>query len=151
MRGKRLVALLLVALAAYLSLIGSQGASLIAGHSVVVVALGAAVLALCGIGAWLVAAEVRFGLATERLARRLDAEGEPDEVPLPRTPSGRVPRAAADELFLRRRAEVEQDPDDWRGWYRLALAYDYAGDRRRARAAMRVAIERAGTERAARA
>jgi hypothetical protein len=143
MRDKRLVALLLVALAAYLSLIGFQGASLIAGHSIVLVGLGAAALVLCALGAWLVAAEVRFGAATERLAHRLDAEGEPDEVQLPRTPSGRVRRAAADELFVRRRAEVEQDPDDWRGWYRLALCYDYAGDRRRARAAMRTAIERA--------
>lgn len=143
MRGKRLVALLLVALAGYLVLIGYQGASLLTRHSIMLAVLGAAVLALCGLGAWLVAAEVRFGAATERLARRLDAEGEPEEVPLPRTPSGRVQRAAADELFLRRRAEVEGAPDDWHGWYRLALSYDYAGDRRRARRAMRTAIERA--------
>ena len=39
------------------------------------------------------------------------------------------------------RTEVETDPDDWRRWYRLARAYDYAGDRRRAREAMRTALE----------
>ena len=39
------------------------------------------------------------------------------------------------------RAEVEAAPDDWRGWYRLAHAYDLAGDRKRARSAMRQAIE----------
>jgi Flp pilus assembly protein TadD len=38
------------------------------------------------------------------------------------------------------RTEVEADPDDWRRWYRLARAYDYAGDRRRAREAMKTAV-----------
>ena len=46
---------------------------------------------------------------------------------LPGTPSGRVQRDAADALFATVRAEVEADPDDWRRWYRLARAYDYAG------------------------
>jgi predicted alpha/beta hydrolase len=49
---------------------------------------------------------------------------------------------AADARFGRRRGEVEAQPDDWRRWYRLALANDDAGDRRRARTAMRTAIER---------
>ena len=31
-------------------------------------------------------------------------------------------------------------PDDWRAWYRLGLAYDASGDRRRAREAVRRAI-----------
>jgi hypothetical protein len=143
MRGKRLVAVLVVVLGGYLALIAFQGASLLARHSVVLALLGIAVLALCGLGVWLVGAEVRFGAATERLARRLDDEDGPDEPRLPRTPSGRVQRAFADELFVRRRAEVEAAPEDWRRWYRLAVCYDYAGDRRRARAAMRTAIERA--------
>ena len=72
-------------------------------------------------------------------AKRLDED--PPE--LPRSPSGRVDRTAADELFDRRRVEVEAAPEDWRRWYRLAVAYDLAGDRRRARAAMRTAIARA--------
>jgi Flp pilus assembly protein TadD len=38
------------------------------------------------------------------------------------------------------RGELESDPDDWRRWYRLARAYDYAGDRPRAREAMRTAV-----------
>jgi len=37
---------------------------------------------------------------------------------------------------------VEDAPADWSRWYRLAVAYDVAGDRRRARAAMRTAIAR---------
>lgn len=146
MRGKRLVALLLVVLAAYLALIAYQGAALFARSSLALAALGVAVLALCALIAWLVAAEVRFGAATARLAHRLDDEGEPGEADLPRTPSGRVQRAAADALFAQRRTELRADPNDWRRWYRLALSYDYAGDRRRARTAMRTAIERAAHE-----
>ena len=39
------------------------------------------------------------------------------------------------------RGELDQDPNNWRRWYRVARAYDYAGDRRRARDAMRKAVE----------
>jgi cytochrome c-type biogenesis protein CcmH/NrfG len=60
---------------------------------------------------------------------------------LDRMPSGRIRRDAADALFAQVREELEADPDDWRRWYRLARAYDYAGDRRRAREAMGKAVE----------
>jgi Flp pilus assembly protein TadD len=35
---------------------------------------------------------------------------------------------------------VEADPDAWERWFELATAYDAAGDRKRARKAMRTAI-----------
>ncbi|SLD23295.1 TPR repeat-containing protein [Mycobacteroides abscessus subsp. abscessus] len=57
------------------------------------------------------------------------------------TPSGRVNREDADALFATVKAEVEAEPDDWVGWYRLARAYDYAGDRGRARDTMRTAVQ----------
>jgi cytochrome c-type biogenesis protein CcmH/NrfG len=60
---------------------------------------------------------------------------------LPKRPSGRVQRDAADALFDTVRAELEDDPDNWRRWYRLARAYDYAGDRGRAREAMKKAVQ----------
>ena len=63
---------------------------------------------------------------------------------LPRRPSGRFQRDAADALFSTVRTEVEADPGDWRRWYRLARAYDYAGDRRRARETMKTALELQG-------
>ncbi len=53
-------------------------------------------------------------------------------------------RAAADEAFARYQAEADAAPDDWRSWFRLACAYDAAGDRRRARAAMRQAARMHG-------
>ena len=85
---------------------------------------------------------MRFGLATQRLAEQL-----PDASPeLPRRPSGRTERGAADAWFAECQAALEAEPDDWRRWYRLAEAYDLAGDRRRARATMRRAIEMASTQ-----
>jgi Flp pilus assembly protein TadD len=52
-----------------------------------------------------------------------------------------VDRAAADIEWQRRKAIVEQSPDDWRAWFLLAVAYDNARDRKQARAAARHAIE----------
>jgi hypothetical protein len=142
MTARRAVALLVVALATYVVLVGYRGVFLLDESSIILKALGAAVLVLPVIGVWVVGTEIRFGLATQRLARRLDAEGVPPEPELPRRPSGRVDRQAADALFEQCRHEVEDEPADWRRWYRLAVAYDIAGDRRRARAAMRTAIAR---------
>ncbi|WP_312678621.1 tetratricopeptide repeat protein, partial [Microbacterium sp.] len=48
------------------------------------------------------------------------------------------------------RADVEQHPSDWRAWFRLGLAYDGAGDRTRARQAIRKAIALARTDTASR-
>lgn len=139
MNARRVVALLLVALAAYFALIGYRGLYLLGERAVGLKVLGGAVLALPLVGIWVVGAELRFGYATQRLARRLDDE---ELEPLPRTPSGRIDRGAADARFEVRRSQLEADPDNWQCWYRLAVAYDDAGDRRRARAAMRTAIER---------
>jgi cytochrome c-type biogenesis protein CcmH/NrfG len=86
-------------------------------------------------------ATLRAGFAHQKLARLIAADGmELDTTALPRRASGRIERSAADALFATVRTEVEADPDDWRGWYRLARAYDYAGDRRRAREAMKTAV-----------
>jgi cytochrome c-type biogenesis protein CcmH/NrfG len=63
---------------------------------------------------------------------------------LPRLPSGRVDRQAAEAWFDQQRAAVQQAPEGWQGWFRLAQAYNLAGDRRRAREALRTAIEKAG-------
>ena len=65
---------------------------------------------------------------------------ETDVSDLPRTRSGRIDRDAADALFDTVRSELEADPDNWQRWYRLARAYDYAGDRGRARETMRKAV-----------
>jgi hypothetical protein len=95
------------------------------------------------LGAWFLVKEIKFGFATERMAETLDAEGELcwEEIDaLPRSPGGRVDKAAADALFQARKADTAADPENWRCWYRLAAAYSAAKDSSRARAAMRHAI-----------
>lgn len=127
-----------------LALLGWRAVLLLGTGAPAAIALGAAVLVVAVVGVATVAAEVRFGARSAALARRLDAEhGLPQDV-LARRPSGRIDRPAADADFGRWQAEVAADPADWRGWYRLALAYDASGDRRRARTATRHAIALAG-------
>ena len=112
------------------------------------VGVGVGVLLLVVVGLVLVAGEVRLGAASERLGRRLGEEGGlPEDLP-ERLPSGRLPAEAAERQFARRKAEVEQAPQDWRAWFRLALAYSDARDAAAGRRAMRraVALERAERE-----
>jgi hypothetical protein len=135
------VALLVAALLFYFGLIGVRGFLLFEQPRLVLKALGCAVLVLPLVGAWVVVAELRFGAASQRLAGRISIGGESPEPPdLPRSASGRVDPAAADLWFQDRRAAVEAEPDRWQSWFRLAQAYDLAGDRRRARSALRTAI-----------
>lgn len=129
-----------VLLAIYLVFAVQYALVLIGVGEPVAIGLGVALLVLPVLGAALIAAEIVFGVRAERLARRLEAEGALPEERLPLTPSGRVDREAAEEAFPRYRKAVEAAPEDWRAWFRLALAYDAAGDRRRARWATRQAI-----------
>lgn len=140
MRPKLVVAVLVAVVTAYLAFIAVKGVSAIRDGGTAGVVLGLAMLALLAVGAWVVLAELRFGAATERLAAELAEEGRWPSDELPLRPSGRPVREAADALFATRRAEVEAGPRDWGAWFRLGLAYDDAGDRRRARSAMRTAI-----------
>lgn len=91
-------------------------------------------LALWAIGrAWLLATRV------QAMADELAAAGALPVDDLPRSARGEVDRAAAAEAFEPLRVAVEADPESWRAWYDVAFAYDAAGDRRRARAALRTA------------
>jgi len=135
------IAAIVVALSFYFVLLGQRGIALIQDGRAVPVVLGIAVLVLPFLGVWMVVATIRSGLAHQHLARRMHDEGlELDVDDLPRRPSGRIERDAADELFAQVKQEWETDPDNWRNSYRLARAYDYAGDRGRARETMRRAV-----------
>ena len=136
------VGILTAVLVVYFWLLADRAIALISSGSAAGIALGVGVLLLPIIGVVLVGWELRFGWQTQKLARQLAADDLlPDDSELPRRASGRVERDAADAHFEVIRAEVEAAPEDWRGWYRLAHAYDLAGDRKRARSAMRQAIE----------
>jgi hypothetical protein len=145
LRIQLLIALMCVAMLAYFVLLGRMAVALIGSGRGAAVGLGLAVLIMPFIGLWVMVATLRSGFAHQKLARLIAADGmELDTSALPRRPSGRIERGAADELFATVRTEVETDPDDWRRWYRLARAYDYAGDRRRAREAMKTAVQLEG-------
>ena len=136
-----LIAFMCAAMLVYFVLLGRMAIAMIASGRLPVVGLGAALLIMPVIGLWAMVATLRAGFAHQKLARLIAEDGmELDTSALPRRASGRIERDAADALFATVRTEVEADPDDWRRWYRLARAYDYAGDRRRAREAMKTAV-----------
>jgi cytochrome c-type biogenesis protein CcmH/NrfG len=147
LRLKLTIAFMCAALLVYLVLLGRTAVLMISSGRAVAVVLGVALLILPAIGLWAMIATLRAGFAHQKLARLVAEDGmELDVSALPRRPSGRIERDAADALFDTVRAELDSDPDDWRRWYRLARAYDYAGDRGRAREAMKRAVELEGRE-----
>ncbi|MER5784051.1 hypothetical protein ABT104_20400 [Streptomyces mobaraensis] len=140
MRAKIVYFGLAAVLVVYFVLVGSRGVMLIEQGTAITVAFGIAVLILPFIGAWFLYQTTKFARDANRLARELEAEGGLPVDELERTPSGRVDRDSADAVFARRRAETEAAPDDWRSWFRLAVAYHDARDTPRARKAMQRAI-----------
>ena len=137
-----LIGFMCVALIAYFFLLWRIAWAFISSGEAAAVGLGLALMILPFIGLWVLVATLRAGLAHQRLGRIMRDEGlELDVSALPRMPSGRIQRDAADALFATVRAELEADPDNWRRWYRLARAYDYAGDRPRARETMKKSVQ----------
>ena len=142
LRIQLLIGFMCVALIVYFLLLGRIAMAFITSGEPAAVGLGVALLIMPLIGIWVMVSTVRAGLMHQRLGRIVKDEGmELDVSALPRMPSGRIERDAADALFETVRVELENDPDNWRRWYRLARAYDYAGDRSRAREAMKKAVE----------
>lgn len=140
MTGKRMAVVMAVLLGVYLAFSAARAVDFLRAGGPVPVLLGLAILVLPLIGLWVLWREWVFGRATQRLGAELAARGELPVDDLPRRPSGRPERAAADARFAEVRTRVEADPDSWARWFELAVAYDAAGDRKRARASMRRAI-----------
>ncbi|MBF4133600.1 MULTISPECIES: tetratricopeptide repeat protein [Streptomyces] len=140
MRAKITYLVTALVLVVYFVLVGSRGVLLIRHGTPLTVVFGVAVLVLPVIGVWFLWKNTQFVQRANRLAAELEAEGGLPVDELVRTPSGRVDRASADAVFARRRAETEDHPDDWRCWFRLAVAYHDARDTPRARKAMQRAI-----------
>ncbi|TVS87606.1 hypothetical protein [Mycobacterium helveticum] len=137
-----LIAFMCVAMLVYCVLLGREAVAMIGSGRAAAAGLGVALLIMPAIGLWAMVATLRAGFTHQRLARLIAEDGmELDTRGLPRRASGRIERDAADALFATVRTEVQAAPDDWRRWYRLARAYDCAGDRRRARDAMKTAVQ----------
>ncbi|MFI1221807.1 MULTISPECIES: hypothetical protein [unclassified Streptomyces] len=124
----------------YFVLVGSRGLLLIRHGTLITVTFGVAVLILPVIGVWFLWKNTQFVRRANELAAELDAEGGLPVDELVRTPSGRIDRDSADAVFAGRREETEDAPNDWRTWFRLAVAYQDARDTPRARKAMQRAI-----------
>lgn len=148
----------------YFVFVGVRAVALLGSGSLIAVLMGLALLFLPILGMWALVREVDFGRRATRLVDQLAEEGnlpqfEPRDDRRSSTPSTQGDqagsgqpqrqrqgterqheRALADAAFPRFRAEVEAAPDSWRAWMRLGIAYDVAGDRRRARSATRRAI-----------
>ncbi len=142
LRIQLLIGFMCAALIGYFLLLWRLAWKFVTSGDSAAIGLGLAIMVMPIIGAWVLVATLKAGLAHQRLARIVREEGlELDVSGLPRKPSGRIERDAADALFDEVRAELEADPDNWRRWYRLARAYDYAGDRGRARETMKKAVQ----------
>jgi len=126
-------------LAVYVWLVAVRAVQLVGTGETVGIVLGVALLVAPLLVLALIAREWLLALDVQRMADELDAVGDLPVDDLPRSPGGRVDRAAARAAFEPHRDRVAADPGDWRGWYHLAFAYDAAGDRSRARAALRTA------------
>ncbi|MBA2944951.1 tetratricopeptide repeat protein [Streptomyces himalayensis] len=140
MRAKITYVVTAAVLVVYFVLVGSRGLLLIEQGTPLTVTFGVAVLILPVIGLWFLWKNTQFVQRANRLAAELDAEGGLPVDELARTPGGRIDRDSADAVFLKRKAETEDSPDDWRCWFRLAVAYHDARDTPRARKAMQRAI-----------
>jgi hypothetical protein len=140
MRAKITYCLTAAVLVIYFGLAGSRGVLLVRHGTPLTVTFGIAVLVLPAIGIWFLWKNTQFVSRANRLAVELDAEGGLPVDELVRTPAGRIDRDSADAVFAERRAETEDSPDDWRCWFRLAVAYHDARDTPRARKAMQRAI-----------
>ena len=147
MRVRLAVALMTVLLLLYVFLAGQRAIVLLGSGETVGVVMGVALIVLPLLALWAIGRELWFGVRAQRVGERLDAEGGLPDEDLPVRPSGRIEREDGDALFPRYRADVEAHPDDWRARYRLGRAYDAAGDRRRAREAIRTAIRLETAER----
>lgn len=133
--------LMAVLLAVYIVLLGTRAVAFIGTGEPVGVAIGIALLVLPLLGVYALYRELSFGTRSQRLVDTIAEEGGLPADALPRRASGRPEREAADAAFPAYREAAEQHPDDWRAWLELGLAYDASGDRRRARQAIRTAID----------
>ena len=129
-----------VLLVLYMWVAGYQAFVMMSSGNAIVITMGIALVVLPVVGVWALVRELAFGIRSGALIKRLEVEGGLPEDTLPHRPSGRTVRESADEEFPVYAAAVDAEPESWRAWMRLGLAYDASGDRKRARWAVRQAI-----------
>jgi hypothetical protein len=125
----------------YVALLGQQGYLFLIQDNFVSKIMGLSILVLPLFGFWGILRELNFGLKVEKLGKTLEDEKGWPSFEFSLRPSGRAVKSEALLEFEKFRVAAEQDPSNWRKWFALGLIYDACGDRKRARMAMRKAIE----------
>ena len=124
----------------YVILLGDKAFIFIQSGHLAGVIMGSVLIVFPLVGLFGIFVELRFGFRLERLSKTLLGRGDYPEFAFDVRPSGRPTRESADAEFERFSRAAEAQPELWSAWFALGLAYDAAGDRRRARSAMRNAI-----------
>lgn len=130
----------------YVFLMGGRALTLISDGQPIAVVMGIAMLAFPLLALWAIARELVFGLQAEKLVQRAISEGIA-ELDLELRPSGRATKESAQRAF--EQVSESFDEESWSAWLALSEAYEAAGDRKRARSAMRKAISLANNPKAA--
>ena len=134
------VGLMLALTLFYVFTLLGRGIILLQEPSLIAVAMGLAILVLPLVALWALFAELQFGLKAQRLSRRLIALDIPG-LDLDLRASGRATKDSANKELERIQDAVNRDPKNWSLWFQLGEAYDAAGERKNARAAIRKAIQ----------
>ncbi len=124
----------------YFVFAGVRAVALLRSTEVIAIVMGVALIVLPLIGVWALLREILFGYQATKLTDQLTDEAQLPEELVSETVTRRTVRDDADAAFPRYREAAEAAPESWRAWMRLGLVYDAAGDRKRARSAIRQAI-----------
>ncbi len=130
-----------VLLGTYILLLGQTGVVLLLAEPVIAKVMGLLILTFPIVGAWAIYKEFSFGIRVEKLAKRIIEEDAWPDYPIELRPSGRAVPESAVAMFEHYKAQAQAEPENFRTWFSLGIAYNFAGDRRRARQAMLKAIQ----------
>ena len=134
-----ITAAMVIASVAYAVIAASRAWILLVSTDPLQIVLAVAIIVIPVIGLALIVRELWFGWRTRQMGQTLAAENALPTYDGDLTTTGRPTNAEADRNVERYDQEAEEISEDWRAWFRLAVAYDDARDRKRARAAMRQA------------
>jgi hypothetical protein len=130
----------------YCLLLGNTAFNLIAVDLPVAKAMGILLLIFPVIAITFSVREFVFGSQLDKLQKQIESAGQWPIFDLELRPSGRPTKESAAANFVVQQKRVEADECNYLNWFALGLAYDAAGDRRRAREAMRQALKLANRE-----
>ena len=129
-----------VLLVLYFGFTGIRAIALLNSSEPIAIVMGIALIVLPLLGFWALLREILFGYRATQLVDDLSRSGDLPEELVDEAPVGESVRDVADGVFPHYREAAERDETNWRAWMRLGLIYDAAGDRKRARSAIRQAI-----------